>query len=901
MLNDTLKGEPIHPTPSSDHLESDSPPSQTSPQEELGHVSDPISLLDQHIEQVLNNKLDSKVVEATLEQCLVDIDPQQLESVCSSLVGDELEKAKHFETLGAFLDQDGKVATRYKKNDSCGRYYTQNPCLQNMPKMLRVCVNRPGHVIIDFDLSMAHLYSLSRTGNHEVRRLLTNGCDIYRYLARDCGMDRKTVKSLIYSYINGAGQTKLEEIARENGFSLSFNFDQMISKLWPEFIKHLEDLRNVGRQHYPKIKPHAILSHMLMRQESRWLERVLHVFHLDAKSTKLLPELVLTLHDGILCVTVPQKLYQQIELVSHVMTRCMRLPDDLSKGVVTHKYGKSWGELDNSPVPMEDRPTTLQEWRDVAFAFLSNGRDQEITPRVIASLKTLSGDANFELMVNRSNHPRELKRTIIKLCKQYRMSVLERQQKSVDQDLPTLPSQSPIDIARYAIKALFTNEGFAPCYNEEVGIRLPNFVTMSYDLVNEQVIAQKVQNLHGQTFLIGDKRKPLYMNRTTNAVEAFKTQSYDGDFTIGMSHGIASFQNGDVIFDKTTNELILKARTLDSKVLTESLFDVEHDSCSECPQFMSFLNDIWPNTMGDSVTQIEVLQEFVGLSILGLGVLGQKHLFFYGPKGSNGKSELLKIICGLFPSEVQSTVSPIDWYGFNLHGLLGARLNTISEMPSSKWLNDSTVKAILTGDPINIQRKNLISLQGVRLSAGHIITANSFPPSTTSDKAFFRRWIILPFYQEFTGEKIKRDLHRSILTSERQGIISWALKGAERFLQRPIRSFPTLKDNPILINQWKSESSSAHEFILSEVRASTSTSTSLKSIYDEYKEWCMDCGRKPYNKGKFKKLLEEDYNFPCRISSHASTRYFEVELSSHSATALKPPPNPFGLRDDILD
>ena len=56
-------------------------------------MSDPISILDQYIEQVLNNKLDSKVVEATLEQCLVDIDPQQLESVCSSLVSVHVPKS----------------------------------------------------------------------------------------------------------------------------------------------------------------------------------------------------------------------------------------------------------------------------------------------------------------------------------------------------------------------------------------------------------------------------------------------------------------------------------------------------------------------------------------------------------------------------------------------------------------------------------------------------------------------------------------------------------------------------------------------------------------------------------------------------------------------------------------
>jgi P4 family phage/plasmid primase-like protien len=835
--------------------------------------TDPKAVLD----ELMSRPVDQFFVESYLNEMEVDFDPEAFEECLNSLDPLKVNKVKPFLTLPSAMNSAGKLQSTYTQKPF-GRYYTSNRNLQGLPKPVRKSINRIACLIIEMDISHSFIRFLCND-NHEVSEKLFAGVDIYDELGQVLSLPRKVTKILLLAYIFGASQKTLEDKTKELGNKLSVNFDLFLSRTWPKFKKHLDRLIVLVSSKCPVLEPHKALSYLLMKTEARWLERVIHVVALDAKSTQLLPETILAVHDALVCVSNPIDLNQHIHLMKYVMTECLKFEPALAKDAITVKYGRSWGEMDNDPIPMGHRPTTPDEWCTVAHDYLSNGRGKPITNKIRASIKILAGrhdQSYFEQMINSSQLTRVMRRSLIKMGQTYRGKLEAQLKKQQSVGLPVLPSSYPIDVARY-YRQLKAVNGFLPLHNEEVGVRTPNLSTMSYDPCPIDLIGQEIQSLHGEEFLIAGKPKKLRMVSERTAVDAYKTAAYEGDFTFDFTKGICSFPNGDVVFNESTCQLEHNDRSLNSKVLSENLYDVDYDPLAKCSRFLKFLNEIWPEA--DGVLKIDILQEFVGLCLLGLGSLAQKHLFFYGPKGSNGKSELLKIITGLFPKDAKSSVSPLDWFGFNLHGLLGSRLNTFSELPVSKWMNDDLAKAILTGDPITIQRKGLKSLQNVLVLAGHIISANSFPPSMSNDKAFFRRWVILSFNQVFEGASVERNLHKNILDTEKPGIITWALQGAERFLSREPQSFTHLPSSDALIDQWRAESSSAHEFIQTQVKSSKEE-TSLKELFEAYKEWCVDEGRKWCGKGKFKKVMEQEYDYPCVISSHAKTRCFNAVLGS---------------------
>jgi phage/plasmid-associated DNA primase len=167
-------------------------------------------------------------------------------------------------------------------------------------------------------------------------------------------------------------------------------------------------------------------------------------------------------------------------------------------------------------------------------------------------------------------------------------------------------------------------------------------------------------------------------------------------------HGMVPTKNG--LVDPRT----LKVRPAERNDFCTWRVEAEYDPDAKCPHWLQMLEDVFADRpLEERAATIRVIQELAGAGLIDNKPRElSRALVFQG--GSNfGKSGLIDVLSGLFGSEVNST--PID----SLEGTHGT-MQFLKRAPwvlheafdQRKWSFSSSVKAIITGDPININIKN---------------------------------------------------------------------------------------------------------------------------------------------------------------------------------------------------
>jgi hypothetical protein len=226
--------------------------------------------------------------------------------------------------------------------------------------------------------------------------------------------------------------------------------------------------------------------------------------------------------------------------------------------------------------------------------------------------------------------------------------------------------------------------------------------------------------------------------------------------------------------------------------------EVEYDPKVEekCPWWLQMLEDVFADrTEEERAATISVIQE-----LLGAGLVDRKPrelsraLVFLG--GSNfGKSGLLEVLGGLFGQEVNST--PIEALE-GAHGMMSfvhRRPWILHEaFDQRKWHFSSSVKTIVTGEPINVNIKNGPMLS-IRVRAPIFWGTNHPPQFKESTKAVTNRLVVIECRREFFEDKPvgaalearERGMDKPstlVLETEMKGLLAWALVGLKRALER---------------------------------------------------------------------------------------------------------------------
>jgi putative DNA primase/helicase len=216
---------------------------------------------------------------------------------------------------------------------------------------------------------------------------------------------------------------------------------------------------------------------------------------------------------------------------------------------------------------------------------------------------------------------------------------------------------------------------------------------------------------------------------------------------------------------------------------------VDFDPAAACPETEKFLADVLPADCTD------LYFEIAAWLVAGIEDI-QKAVLLVG-EGENGKSALLAAMIAFIGKANISSVSlhKLEADRFAVARLVGKVANICADLPSAHLAGTSIFKALTGGDELEAERKFHESFP-FRPFARLVFSSNNPPRSQDSTHGFFRRWLVVPFNQTFTGT---RKLPRSVLDArladrrELSGVLNRALAVLPRLRADGIKEAPSMK------------------------------------------------------------------------------------------------------------
>ena len=249
---------------------------------------------------------------------------------------------------------------------------------------------------------------------------------------------------------------------------------------------------------------------------------------------------------------------------------------------------------------------------------------------------------------------------------------------------------------------------------------------------------------------------------------------------------------------------------------------------------------------------VKLVQEMFGMFLIN-NLKASTAFFLYGKSGSNGKSQLQKVIQNIFGYEQCSSLSLADLSDrFAPISLIGKRVNVAGEL-DEKFGNSKMFKALVSGDSIKAEHKfgnNVFFVPKTK----YIFATNKTPTFDGLDGGIIRRIKIIPFFREFKPTDPDRDINlEEKLKEETPGIIKWMIDGAKR-LRKQNYVFSKAISSEKMMDNFKAEMSSALMFIEDDgycVDKSNKNYIPRNELFERYKEWSQEVNKKPLSRNKF--------------------------------------------------
>ena len=257
---------------------------------------------------------------------------------------------------------------------------------------------------------------------------------------------------------------------------------------------------------------------------------------------------------------------------------------------------------------------------------------------------------------------------------------------------------------------------------------------------------------------------------------------------------------------------------------------VEYDPDAKAPVFEKFLSEVVEEE------DARVLQEFIGYIFLP-DCRYEKALMLVG-SGSNGKSTFLKTIVALLGKENISNLSIQELVNdrFKRAELFGKLANIYPDLPSTAMAETGVFKVLVSGEMITAERKfrDPFTFEN---RAKLLFSANKLPYTSDDSLAFYRRWIIINFPNEFKGKRKDPRLVDKLTTPEElSGILNWALEGLHRLLEQD--GFSYNLDVEEIQKYYERMSSSIAAFVQDVLEEAPESKISKDQLYQVYREYC---------------------------------------------------------------
>ncbi|WP_287582432.1 phage/plasmid primase, P4 family [Candidatus Borrarchaeum sp.] len=287
---------------------------------------------------------------------------------------------------------------------------------------------------------------------------------------------------------------------------------------------------------------------------------------------------------------------------------------------------------------------------------------------------------------------------------------------------------------------------------------------------------------------------------------------------------------------------------------------VLYDENAECPEIEKFIAAIV--AAGDK----DILQELVGYC-LQRDYRYQVSIMFLG-EGANGKSTFLNLLKAFLGSQNVSGISLQDltMQRFLIAQLYGKLANVYPDLPDIAVSNTGLYKALTGGDPVTADIKfsrNPITFVN---TAKLIFSANKLPKVSDQSDAFYRRWIIVTFPNQFLGKDADPNIIKDLITpQELSGFLNWALEGLERLNKQKIFSYSKTVDQ--IREDYIRKSNPIEAFVLDRLIVDHTEELEKDIVFTEYIEYCNENKLPSTSKNVFAREL------PRYVTSITSTRH----------------------------
>ena len=319
-------------------------------------------------------------------------------------------------------------------------------------------------------------------------------------------------------------------------------------------------------------------------------------------------------------------------------------------------------------------------------------------------------------------------------------------------------------------------------------------------------------------------------------------------------------QNGILWVHDLDGEIVIDHVANTSELYVTSRIPHPYDPTAKSPRFENFLMEILPGQLDER----NWLQEYIGYSLY-RSWPHDKVIMLHG-EGDNGKSTLLDIIRHLLGEYNCTTIGLYDlcngrWYVAEIY----LKLANIDADTASKDLeNTSKFKTATGGDRIMGERKGKHPFF-FESYCKHFMSCNKMPYCYDDTDAFYRRWFLIKFFEQFTEKDPRRDpFIRDKLYKEMPGILNWALEGLKRLLKNGgFTNPPTTED---IKAQWNILSNPLYAFIYSPyVVLDANGYYPVQNFYEDFLEFAKRNKLVTWTKDKISKRMNHHFDFIHQI------------------------------------
>lgn len=277
--------------------------------------------------------------------------------------------------------------------------------------------------------------------------------------------------------------------------------------------------------------------------------------------------------------------------------------------------------------------------------------------------------------------------------------------------------------------------------------------------------------------------------------------------------------------------------------LLTKIAGVAYDSTAVCPRWEEHVREIM---MGDQQRML-FLQQALGYALTG-DTRHECFFILYGPTSRNGKGVTMETFRALMGDYARSarpeTITQKQTVNSSgpsedLARLAGARFINISEPDKKMVLSSALVKTLTGNDTIAARYLHENSFE-FRMQGKLFINTNYLPQ--VADATVFRskRVKVIPFERHFEANEQDQGLKAFFAQPQNlSGILNWCLFGLVSLYQN---GFIECASVQLATEEYEEDSDKVSLFITDALEESSGSELFTETVYNEYKQWCMNNG-----------------------------------------------------------